>query len=149
VDHARHVQLDERDPDNLLLAWDVCEAAGLELTISGEPLDRPRDRWLAERVVENRALTRARTGKLWIDLTLVMGGFEFEAAWSSRREFVVRGSVLSVAALEDLVRSKEAAGRDKDLLFLATHRDALQQHYGLGRYAQPPIGPRPPGTVAS
>jgi len=137
------------DPDNLLAAWEVCEGAGLELTVSGEPLDQPRDRWLAERVVENRALTRARRGLLWIDLTFVMGAFDFEAVWPARREFAVRDSALCVANLEDLVRAKEAAGRDKDLLFLATHRDALQQHYGLGRYSQPPLGPRPGSATPS
>lgn len=44
------------EPENLVRAWEACEACGLELTCSGEPLDRPRDDWLAERVVGLRAL---------------------------------------------------------------------------------------------
>lgn len=44
------------EPENLLLAWQACESCGLELSSSGEPLDRPRDRLLAERVVERAGL---------------------------------------------------------------------------------------------
>lgn len=36
-------------------AWEACDAAGLELWSMNDPLDRPRDRWLADRVVEQRA----------------------------------------------------------------------------------------------
>jgi hypothetical protein len=32
------------DPDNLLRAWDACEAAGLALWSGNEPLDRPHER---------------------------------------------------------------------------------------------------------
>jgi hypothetical protein len=39
------------DPDNLIRCWAACEAVGLELWSEREPLDKPRDRWLAERVV--------------------------------------------------------------------------------------------------
>lgn len=116
------------DPDNLVHAWASCDDAGLELLIGREPLDRPRDRWLADRVIERRALTRARSGDdLAVDLTLVMKGFEFETVWSERREFVVDDVEIPVARLLHIVTSKQAAGRDKDNLFLATHREALEQ----------------------
>jgi hypothetical protein len=116
------------DPDNLVRAWAACGDAELELWLMDEPLDVPRDRWLAERVVERRALTRA-TGpdNFLVDLTLVMMGYDFEAVWSERREFVVEGVVMPVARLQHIVTSKHATGRDKDRLFLATHRDALEQ----------------------
>ena len=116
------------DPDNLVQAWAACNDAGLELWSAGEPLDIPRDRWLAERIVERRALTRA-TGpdNFLVDLTLVMKGYEFDAVWTERREFIVDGVVVPVARLLHIVESKHAAGRDKDRLFLATHRDALEQ----------------------
>jgi hypothetical protein len=48
-----------------------------------------------------------------------MAGFDFEAVWKERREFMVEGG----PSLE----SKRAAGRPKDQLFLATHQDALEQ----------------------
>jgi hypothetical protein len=46
------------DAGNLLEAWAACEEAGLDLWLGADPLDRPPDRWLAERIVERRALTR-------------------------------------------------------------------------------------------
>ena len=44
------------DADNLVRCWAGCEAAGLELWSGDDPLDTPRDRWLADRIVERRAL---------------------------------------------------------------------------------------------
>ncbi len=116
------------DPDNLVSAWAACEDAALELWLGNEPLDQPRDRWLADRMVERSALTRA-TGpdNLLVDLTLVMKGYDFETVWSDRRDFVIEGIVVPVARLLHIITSKHATGRDKDRLFLATHRDALEQ----------------------
>lgn len=116
------------DPENLVRCWAACEAAGLDLWSQDEPLDSPRDLWLAERVIERQALTRAtKPDALLVDLTLVMKGFEFEQVWPHRRVFVVDGEQISVARLVDIVTSKHAAGRDKDRLFLATHREAIEE----------------------
>jgi hypothetical protein len=116
------------DPDNLVACWRACERAGLSLWSGDEPLDIPRDRWLAERIVERRALVRATDGEaLFVDLTLVMAGFEFETVWNERRTFTSHGMSVPVARLLHIVTSKHAAGRDKDRLFLATHREALQE----------------------
>lgn len=116
------------DPDNLVLAWTACEDIALDLWLANDPLDRPRDRWLAERTIEGRALTRA-TGPddLMVDLTLVMTGFEFEPVWTERRTFRIDGVEVPTARLRHIVESKLAAGRDKDKFFLATHKDALEQ----------------------
>jgi hypothetical protein len=114
-------------PENLLRIWRVCEHQRLELTLAGEPLDMPRDSWLAQRVVERRALTHARDGRgLEVDLTLVMSGFEFDAVWSERRVFIADGVEIPVARLDHIVQSKASAGRPKDRLFLATHKEALR-----------------------
>lgn len=116
------------DPDNLLAAWRACEECGLRLSTPHGPLDEPRDRLLAERVVGHRALTKARDdGDLDVDLTFVMGGFDFEEVWNERISFTLAGAPVPVARLLHIVRSKAAAGRPKDHLFLATHLDALQQ----------------------
>jgi len=117
-----------RNADNLVRAWEACEDTGVELWLSDEPLDRPRDLWLAERVVERSALTRV-TGppNLEVDLTLVMKSFDFETVWKERRVFVVEGVEIPTARLTHIVESKQAAGRPKDQLFLATHFDALEQ----------------------
>lgn len=116
------------DAGNLAEAWAACDDAGLELWLSEEPLDRPRDRWLAEQVVARRAVTRA-TGpdKLQVDLSLVMKGFEFETVWNERHVFRVEGVEIPTARLLHIVTSKQAAGRLKDQLFLTTHQDALEQ----------------------
>jgi len=118
------------DPDNLMRAWDACEAAGLALWANGEPLDTPHDRLVADAVVARLALTCATRGDLQIDLTLVMAGFEFERVWNERRLFIVDGVEIPVARLAHIVESKAAAGREKDRLFLATHAEALRQLLG-------------------
>jgi len=116
------------DPDNLVQAWAACEDAGLDLWSGSELLDKPRDRWLAERVVQRRAVTRvAGPDDLLVDLTLVMKGFDFETVWNAHREFVFDDVPVPTARLLHIVESKQAAGRDKDKLFLATHYDALRQ----------------------
>lgn len=119
------------DPDNLLRAWEACDARGLELTTSKEPLDRPRDAWLAQRIVGLRALTSATDGgDLVVDLTLVMAGFEFEEVWRERRAFRVESATLPVARLTQIVRSKSLANRPKDRLFLETHSAELRELLG-------------------
>jgi hypothetical protein len=116
------------DPDNLVRAWRACAQVPLDLWLGNEPLDSPRDEWLAGRVIERLALTRA-TGpnELVVDLTLVMKGFEFETVWRERREFLIEGVRVPTARLLHIVESKQATGRPKDQLFLATHKDALEQ----------------------
>jgi hypothetical protein len=114
--------------DNLVNAWAACEQVGLELWLGSEPLDRPRDRWLADRIVERRTLTRATgANDLAVDLTLHMEGFEFELVWVERRVFKIEDVDVPTARLRHIVESKRAAGRDKDKYFLATHKDALEQ----------------------
>jgi hypothetical protein len=116
------------DPDNLVRGWNACEDAALDLWLGEEPLERPRDRWLAERIISRRALVRAGAVKdLQVDLTLVMAGFDFEAVWKERREFTVEDVPVPTARLLHIIESKRAAGRPKDQLFLATHLDALEQ----------------------
>ena len=115
-------------PDNLLDAWQACDEIGLSLEAGGEPLDTPRDRTLAAAVIHRRASVRATgSDELTVDLSLVMTAFEFEAVWDERRVFLVDGEELPVARLSHIIRSKAAANRPKDRLFLATHADALRQ----------------------
>lgn len=116
------------DPENLVQAWAACEDVHGELWLTDEPLDRPRDRWLAERIIERRAVTRV-TGPddLKVDLTVVMKGFDFETVWHDRRIFRVEGVEIPTARLLHIVTSKQAAARLKDQLFLTTHKDALEQ----------------------
>ena len=116
------------DPDNLLRCWQVCEAQGLDLTSRDEPLERPLDRWLAERVAEQRATIRAAGPQdVRLDLTLTMSGFTFDEVWPRRRTFQSEGLPIEVAPLDAIVESKRVAGRPKDLLFFVTHEDLLRE----------------------
>ena len=115
------------DPGNLLAAWRVCETNGFGLFAGMEPLAAPRDAGLARAVVERRALTRASDGAgTDVDLSLMMSGFDFETAWAAHRVFEVEGVAIPVARLAHIVESKAAAGREKDRIFLAAHREALE-----------------------
>lgn len=116
------------DAENLLRTWEACASVGLPLTTGGEPLDEPRDLFLARAVVERRALTRAWDGAdLMVDLTLVMAGFDFETVWRERRIFRAEGVEFPVARLTHIVASKAAADRPKDRLFLETLAAELRE----------------------
>ena len=54
-------------------------------------------------------------------------GFEFETVWRDHRLFKLEDVDIPVARLIHIVESKHAAGRDKDRLFLATHKEALEE----------------------
>ena len=62
-----------------------------------------------------------------VDLSLVMADLQFDIVWGRRRTFTVEDVEIPVARLTDVVTAKERVGRDKDRLFLATHREALQE----------------------
>jgi hypothetical protein len=78
-------------------------------------------------VVRARACVRATRARARIDLPLEIAGFSFRQLWRKRRRFRVGGTSVWVAPLRDILRSKELAGREKDRLFLALYRDALEQ----------------------
>lgn len=121
------------DPENLVQAWAACADARMDLSSGAEPLSEPRDRWLADQVVRRLALTRASGANgLLVDLTLVMRGFDFDTVWTAHRDFLIDGAHVPTARLLHIIESKQAAGRDKDKLFLATHYDALRQLLGGG-----------------
>lgn len=114
------------DPENLVRAWEACESLGLDLWSGPEPLDQPRDLFLARAVVERRALTRATDeADLVVDFTLVMAGHDFEGAWNERSVFTTLGIELPVARLFHILESKRIANRPKDRLFLETYREIL------------------------
>lgn len=56
------------DADNLLSCWGACDAVGLDLLSGLDPLDRPRDRWLAQRIVDTRASVRATNIPTWTSI---------------------------------------------------------------------------------
>jgi hypothetical protein len=135
VTAERHLFLPP-EPENLIKVWAACKKTGLSLRAGERRLRPTTGVRLAERIVANRALTRA-CGKRWltVDLSLVMEGFEFEQVWKERREFVIEGMLVPVARLRHIVDSKALAGTPMDRLFVHTHDDMLCQ-----RLAPPPRG---------
>jgi len=78
-----------------------------------------------------------------LDITQVPAGTEgYDDLKRDALEIELRGVRISIASLADIVRSKQAAGRDKDLLALPVLRElvAMQLREETGR---PPAGPRP------
>ncbi|MCY2961374.1 MAG: hypothetical protein NTY35_14520 [Planctomycetota bacterium] len=117
-----------RDPANLLACWQACERARFELWSGREPLDSPRDLWLARQVVEGSALTRAQADDaLPTDLTFVMGRLDFEDVWLRRTWGYPDGVGAELARMSDIVESKRQADREKDREFLARHRAIIDR----------------------
>jgi hypothetical protein len=115
-----------RSAENLLACWEACERARYTLWSRGEPLDQPRDLWLARRVVSFAALTTAQPSDgVPADLTFVMGAFEFEDVWLRRTEGFPDGVGVDLARFADIVAAKRHAGRDKDLRFLQENADLV------------------------
>lgn len=54
-----------------------------------------------------------------------MSSFDFEEVWPARRTFEVGGVAIPAAKLSHVVEPSARAGRQRDRLFLATHREAL------------------------
>jgi hypothetical protein len=50
-----------------------------------------------------------------IDVQISTPGLEFEKAWEKRQSMKYQGQTFYVVSLDDLIRSKRAAGRDVDL----------------------------------
>src|SRR5438270_657417 len=77
--------------------------------------------------VETLTMT-ARAG--WLDLcTRPAGGQSYDTLAPNAQTYELFGFRVRVASLDDVIRSKEAASRDKDLRSLATLRD-LQKRLG-------------------
>jgi hypothetical protein len=116
------------DAENLLTCWRVLLAQQWNLWAQHEPLGEPIDLDLAKKVVAHRAAVQATHAEgLEVDLTLEMKGFHFDEVWAARQHFTSEGGLIPVASLKQIVESKRALGRPKDLLFLATHDELLRR----------------------
>lgn len=51
-----------------------------------------------------------------LDVMMSIPGLTFETAWANREEVQVEGSVIPFISKADLIRAKEAGGRDQDLI---------------------------------
>jgi hypothetical protein len=53
--------------------------------------------------------------RIRIDVQISTPGLQFETAWQRKQSMKYRGQTFYVVSLDDLIRSKRAAGRDVDL----------------------------------
>ncbi len=59
-----------------------------------------------------------------LDIMMSLPGVTFEAAWPNREEARVEGLVIPFISKADLIRTKEASGRDQDLIDVQKLRKA-------------------------
>lgn len=114
------------DPRVLGRAIRVLRREGWRIEVGDEPLVRESEDVLRG-IVSARAAVRALKGGLQIDLPLEIAGFPFDLLRKNKRRFRIGNVRVDVAALEDMVRSKELTNRPKDRLFLETFRAALRE----------------------
>lgn len=112
---------------NVLAALEVFEEAGYRLESNGEPLAGV-DRWLAQRILERRAVvTAVKDEALRVDLVTDGGGIPFQEWEESRRLFKIEGVNVPVGDLIRLLRAKQNAGRDKDKKFMALYKLQIEE----------------------
>jgi hypothetical protein len=102
----------------LRAALAALRATGFAFEAGGEPFVDVDDDAVLGRVVEVGGSLAATGGGARIDLMLSLAGFTYEELAADAERFRVGGAEVPVGRLEKLLRSKEAAGRDKDREFL-------------------------------
>lgn len=115
----------ERSPENLARLSEALEAMHARVWTATEPEGLPFShdaRSLAEVNVWNLVTDHGR-----LDLTFVPSGTSgYEDVSRDAVRLVILGVEVDVASLADVIRSKEAAGREKDRLVLPVLRRILQ-----------------------
>lgn len=90
-------------------------------TSDGPLADQP----LAALVRDRRTLVATTPEGLMVELLLRVSGYAFSALAEDARTFTVHGMPIRVGQLEKLLKSKHAAGREKDRQFLRRYRLTL------------------------
>ncbi|HMV65490.1 MAG TPA: hypothetical protein PKA64_01475 [Myxococcota bacterium] len=107
----------ELQPDNLLPAIRALAALGFSPRLPVAATDladaATRRAWIAERNLRVFTFWHPKSHRV-VDV-FVEEPFNFDAAWSRRVDVDIHPTVVHVAAIEDLVSMKRAAGRAKDL----------------------------------
>lgn len=109
--------------ENLQRALTVLAQLGYAFESGDEPFIDLGDALVLGRIIERGASLRAlhaETGE--IDLLTSIAGFDYAQMSEDVVTFEVSGSQVRVGRLEKLLRSKEAAGRPKDVAFLRAFR---------------------------
>jgi hypothetical protein len=115
-----------RDPENLTHLAAALEELDARIRTSDTPqgVPFPRDAAFLSSVELLNLVTRAGD----LDVAFVpAGGVDYDALAARVRQVHVRDMVIPVAALEDVIRSKEAANRPKDARALPVLRQLLEE----------------------
>ena len=97
-----------RTPENAERVWAALEAFGAPLH------DLTREDLVSDDVVFQIGLAPDR-----IDILTGVGGVEFEEAWQRRTEVTLWGQLVPIIGRSDLILTKRAAGRPRDLADIA------------------------------
>jgi len=112
----------------------------MDVLVRDTPANRKKlealEKLLGQRAVQLSPLSstlRIPTPRAHIDILfdVLSGGLRFESLRSRCVQLSLSGRIASVAALEDVIASKEAAGRPKDLAQLPILRDTLRVRRAL------------------
>lgn len=116
----------ERSPENLAALARALEELGARIRVEGDPEGLAFD--ASRQMLERTEILNLVTRHGALDITFVPSGTRgYPDLKRAAREVDVDGVAVLVAALEDVVRSKEAAGREKDRLVLPTLRRLLER----------------------
>lgn len=116
----------ERSPENLSALARALEELGARIRVEGEPEGLAFD--ASRQMLERTGILNLVTRHGALDVSFVPSGTGGYADLKrAAREVNIDGVHVLVAALEDVIRSKEAAGREKDRLVLPTLRRLLER----------------------
>jgi hypothetical protein len=116
----------ERSPDNLARLAAALVELDARIRSEGEPDGLPFDR--SPRLLERTSLLNLTTRHGDLDLSFEPAGTAgYGDLKRSAVEIRIRRTRVAVASLADVIRSKEAAGREKDRLTLPTLRRLLER----------------------
>jgi hypothetical protein len=120
-----------RGRENLARLAAALDELDARIRVEGEPDGLPFDR--SARMLEGVSILNLTTRHGDLDLTFEPAGTRGYADLQRQAlEIRVHGTRVVVAALADVIRSKEAAGREKDRLTLPTLRRLLERTEGDG-----------------
>ena len=133
-----------RDPGELLRGLLALRDAGFTLQGGGEEL--LPDEVIAAGFVRQAATVRAVRGSETVDIMTWSRELDFDQLWPRRVPFTVRDIQVPVAPLADILRSKQAAYRMKDRMFLEQFKEVIGEALEREREREEKRPPGPPRT---
>lgn len=121
------------DPANVRRAMEAATARGLRPLLpvhAGDFADEAtRRRWITERHMEVFSMRDERNPLLTVDF-FAREPVPFEELWARAENVAIGGRTIRVAAIEDLIRMKRAAGRPQDALDIARLEEIARRRRG-------------------